>query len=53
MNNFVLGPGIVLTVLFIAAGYTIYTFIKATHLERMAKIQHGMDTDVFTKRNGY
>lgn len=53
MNNFDLGPGIVLMGLFIAAGYTIYTFIKATHLERMAKIQHGMDTDIFARKNGY
>ncbi|WP_430906581.1 DUF6249 domain-containing protein [Maribacter sp. 2-571] len=44
MNDFIFGPGIVLIVLFAAAGYTIYTFIKASHLERMAKIEKGIDT---------
>ncbi len=44
MGNF-FGPGIVLTVLFSAAGYTIYTFIKAMHLEKMAKIEKGMNND--------
>jgi len=44
MNHF-LGPGAVLAALFLAAGYTIYTFIKASHLERMAKIEKGIDTD--------
>lgn len=43
MKDF-LGPGAVLAALFLAAGYTIYTFIKATHLERMAKIEKGIDT---------
>lgn len=42
MNNF-LGPGLVLTSLFAVAGYTIYTFIKGSHLERMAKIEKGID----------
>ena len=45
MNDFVFGPGIVLVALFVAAGYTIYTFIKASHLERMAKIEKGIDTN--------
>jgi len=44
MNNF-LGPGAVLAALFIATGYTVYTFIKASHLERMAKIEKGIDTN--------
>lgn len=42
MNGF-LGPGVVLTTLFLTAGYTVYTFIKASHLERMAKIEKGID----------
>lgn len=50
MNDFVFGPGIVLTALFVAAGYTIYTFIKASHLERMAKIEKGIDTNVPSNR---
>lgn len=45
MDNFLFGPGIVLVALFVAAGYTIYTFIKASHLERMAKIEKGIDTN--------
>jgi uncharacterized protein YacL len=45
MNDFIFGPGIVLMALFVAAGYTIYTFIKASHLERMAKIEKGVDTN--------
>ncbi|MFD0796852.1 DUF6249 domain-containing protein [Maribacter chungangensis] len=44
MNDFIFGPGIVLVALFVSAGYTIYTFIKASHLERMAKIEKGIDT---------
>lgn len=44
MKDFLFGPGIVLVALFVAAGYTIYTFIKASHLERMAKIEKGLDT---------
>lgn len=46
MNDFFFGPGIVLMALFVAAGYTIYTFIKASHLERMAKIEKGIDTNL-------
>ena len=46
MTDFLIGPGIVMVALFVAAGYTIYTFIKATHLERMAKIEKGLDTSV-------
>ncbi|MFD0798412.1 DUF6249 domain-containing protein [Maribacter chungangensis] len=46
MNEFLFGPGIVLMALFVAAGYTIYTFIKASHLERMAKIEKGIDTNL-------
>lgn len=45
MNEFIFGPGIVLVALFVAAGYTVYTFIKASHLERMAKIEKGIDTN--------
>ncbi|RIV31575.1 hypothetical protein D2V08_14115 [Flagellimonas lutimaris] len=45
MNDFIFGPGIVLMALFIAAGYTIYFFIKASHVERMAKIERGIDTN--------
>lgn len=46
MEDFLFGPGIVLIVLFVAAGYTLYTFIRASHLERMAKIEKGIDTNV-------
>ncbi|TLF45279.1 DUF6249 domain-containing protein [Maribacter aurantiacus] len=45
MKDFLFGPGIVLVALFIAAGYTLYTFIKASHLERMAKIEKGLDAE--------
>lgn len=45
MNGFAFGPGVVLVTLIFAAGYTIYTFINAAHLERMAKIERGIDTD--------
>ena len=45
MKDFLFGPGTVLLALFITAGYTVYTFIKAAHLERMAKIEKGMDTE--------
>ncbi len=44
MKDF-LGPGAVLAALFLATGYTVYTFIKASHLERMAKIEKGIDTN--------
>ncbi len=44
MDDFIFGPGIVLMALVVASGYTIYTFIKASHLERMAKIEKGIDT---------
>lgn len=53
MNEFIFGPGIVLVALFIAAGYTSYTFIKASHLERMAKIEKGMDTNTPSDNNRY
>ena len=46
MTDFLIGPGIVMVAVFVAAGYTIYTFIKATHLERMAKIEKGLDTSL-------
>lgn len=46
MDKFIFGPGIVLLALFVATGYTLYTFIKASHLERMAKIEKGIDTNV-------
>lgn len=49
MNHF-LGPGAVLATLFLAAGYTVYTFIKASHLERMAKIEKGIDTNASTNQ---
>ncbi|MFK7936751.1 MAG: DUF6249 domain-containing protein [Saprospiraceae bacterium] len=45
MEHFILGPGIILFALVVAAGFTIYTFIKASHLERMAKIEKGIDTN--------
>ncbi len=53
MNDFLFGPGIVLVALFIAAGYTIYTFIKASHLERMAKIEKGIDTNSPSNNSRY
>ncbi len=49
MNDF-LGPGAVLAALLIVTGYTIYTFIKASHLARMAKIEKGIDTDTSPNR---
>jgi len=42
MKDF-LGPGAVLAAFFLVTGYTIYTFIKASHIERMAKIEKGID----------
>lgn len=53
MNEFFFGPGIVLITLFATAGYTIYTFIKASHLERMAKIEKGIDTNSSSNNNRY
>ena len=53
MNEFIFGPGIVLVALFVAAGYTIFTFIKASHLERMAKIEKGIDTNAPSNNNRY
>lgn len=53
MNDFIFGPGVVLVALFVVAGYTIYTFIKASHLERMAKIEKGIDTNATSNNNRY
>ena len=53
MNEFIFGPGIVLVALFVTAGYTIYTFIKASHLERMAKIKMGIDTNAPSNNSRY
>ncbi len=53
MNDFLFGPGVVLMTLFIAAGYTIYTFITASHLERMAKIEKGIDTNAPSNNSRY
>ena len=44
MGDSFFGPGIVLVALFVSAGYTIYTFLKSRHLERMAEIEKGIDT---------
>jgi hypothetical protein len=40
-----LGPGIVLTVACLVIGFTLYSFIKAGHTERLARIQLGQDAD--------
>ena len=53
MNDFFFGPGIVLITLFVSAGFTIYTFIKASHLERMAKIENGIDTKLPSNNSRY
>lgn len=53
MNDFLFGPGVVLMALVLAAGYTIYVFIKASHLERMAKIEKGIDTNAPTNNGRY
>lgn len=53
MDPFILGPGIVLVALFAVAGYTVYTFIKASHLERMAKIEKGVDPNVPSGNSRY
>ncbi|WP_281540580.1 DUF6249 domain-containing protein [Maribacter aestuarii] len=53
MSDFVFGPGVVLVALFVAAGYTIYTFIRASHLERMAKIEKGIPTNVPSNTSRY
>jgi 1,4-dihydroxy-2-naphthoate octaprenyltransferase len=53
MNDFFFGPGIVLITLFVSTGYTIYTFIKASHLERMAKIEKGIDTNSPSNNSRY
>ncbi len=53
MNEFIFGPGIVLVALFVTAGYTIFTFIKASHLERMAKIEKGINTNAPSNNNQY
>ncbi|MFK7806675.1 MAG: DUF6249 domain-containing protein [Saprospiraceae bacterium] len=53
MNDFMFGPGIVLMTLFASAGYTIYTFVKASHLERMAKIEKGIDSEAPSRNSRY
>jgi len=53
MDSFLSGPGIVLVAFFAAAGYTIYTFIKASHLERMTKIEQGIDTNAPSSNTRY
>jgi len=53
MNEFIFGPGIVLVALFVAAGYTISTFIQASHIEKMAKIEKGIDTNTPSNNNRY
>jgi len=37
-----LGPGIILTTLFISTAFTLYFLIRASHLESMAKIERGL-----------
>ncbi|SMG35847.1 hypothetical protein SAMN05661096_02384 [Marivirga sericea] len=53
MDDFFFGPGVVLITFFIAAAYSIYSFIKAAHLERMAKIEKGIDTNAPSNNNRY
>ncbi|WP_146106873.1 DUF6249 domain-containing protein [Polaribacter porphyrae] len=40
--NLSLEPGIVLTIIAVIAGITIYSFLKSRHLERMLRIEKGI-----------
>lgn len=53
MNDFFFGPGIVLIIFIVTAGYTIYTFIKSSHLERISRIEKGLDENTPSKNNRY
>lgn len=53
MSEFFFGPGIVLLALFLVAGYTIYIFIKSSHLERMAKIERGVSVNSSSNRSRF
>lgn len=37
------GPTLPLIVLFITCGVTVFYLLKSRHMERMARIEHGMD----------
>ena len=51
--DFFFGPGMVLMAFIVAAGYTIYAFIKASHIERMAKIEKGIDKNAPSNNSQY
>ncbi len=51
--EFFFGSAVVLVALFGTVGYTTYTFIKASHLERMAKIEKGIDTNAPSNNSRY
>lgn len=38
-----LGPGVVMTTALLVIGFTLYSFIRARHIERMARIQRGQE----------
>ncbi len=46
-----LGPGVVLTTALLVAGFTLYSFIRAGHTERMARIQLGQEATDNTHRS--
>lgn len=48
--DFSLGPGVVLSLLVVVSGVTLYFFLKARHLERMAMIEQGMEATEHDKR---
>jgi len=37
-----IGPGFVLSTACLTAGFTLYFFLKANHMERMARIERGL-----------
>lgn len=43
--NLVLDPGVVLSLITLVAGGTIYTFLKSRHIERMMHLQLGIPLD--------
>ncbi len=43
--NLSIEPGVVLSLITIAAGVTIYAFIKGRHVERMLQLQMGIPID--------
>ncbi|MEM9260152.1 MAG: DUF6249 domain-containing protein, partial [Bacteroidota bacterium] len=48
--DFSLGPGVVLSLLVVVSGITLFFFLQGRHLERMAMIEAGVDHGEANKR---